>query len=78
VCPFKADHDFILCILGYLGILWFVGDSPIGTRPLFLVGILMTILSIQMISIGVLAELITRHSDSAPTKSAIAEKRGCN
>jgi glycosyltransferase involved in cell wall biosynthesis len=65
-------------ILGYLGILWLVGDSPIGTRPLFFVGILMTILSIQMISIGVLAELITRHSDSAPTKSAISEKRGCN
>ena len=63
-------------ILGYLGILWFIDDSPIGTRPLFSVGILMVILSIQMVSIGVLAELITRHSDSGPSDSAIAEKRG--
>jgi glycosyltransferase involved in cell wall biosynthesis len=65
-------------ILSYLGVLWFFDDNPIGTRPLFFVGILMTILSIQMISIGILAELITRHSDSAPTESAIADKRGCN
>jgi len=63
-------------ILGYLGIIWFVDDSPIGTRPLFSVGILMVILSIQMVSIGVLAELITRHSDAGPTESCIADKRG--
>ncbi|OQK16723.1 glycosyl transferase family 2 [Methyloprofundus sedimenti] len=65
-------------ILSYLGILWLIDDSPIGTRPLFAVGILMVILSIQMISIGVLAELITRHSDSGPSDSAIADKRGCS
>lgn len=63
-------------ILSYLGILWFIDDSPIGTRPLFSVGILMVILSIQMVSIGVLAELITRHSDSGPSDRTIAAKRG--
>jgi len=63
-------------ILGYLGILWCIDDAPIGTRPLFSVGILLEILSIQMVSIGVLAELITRHNDSGPTDNAIADKRG--
>lgn len=63
-------------ILGYLGMLWVVDDSPIGTRPLFSVGILLVILSIQMVSLGVLAELITRHNDLGPTDSAIADKRG--
>ncbi|TXL15978.1 glycosyltransferase [Methylococcaceae bacterium HT4] len=63
-------------ILGYLSILWFTTDTPIGTRPLFFVRILMVILSIQMVSLGVLAELITRHNDSGPTDSAIVDKRG--
>jgi len=63
-------------ILGYLSILWFTGERPIGTRPLFSVGILLEILSIQMISLGVLAELITRHNDIGPSESAIAENRG--
>ncbi len=63
-------------ILSYLGILWLIDDAPIGTRPLFSVGILLEILSIQMISLGVLAELITRHNDSGPSDSAIADKRG--
>ncbi len=63
-------------ILGYLGILWFMGLGPIGTRPLFFIGILLVILSIQMISLGVLAELITRHNDSGPTDNVISEKQG--
>jgi len=64
-------------ILGYLGVLWLTTDVPIGTRPLFSVGILMVILSIQMVSLGVLAELITRHNAPGPTDSAVADKRGC-
>lgn len=63
-------------ILSYLSILWFLGDGPIGTRPLFFVGILMIILSIQMVSLGVLAELITRHNDSGPTDTVISDKQG--
>jgi len=63
-------------ILGYLGVLWFLGLGPIGTRPLFFIGILLVILSIQMISLGVLAELITRHNDSGPTDNVISENQG--
>ena len=50
--------------LAYLVILWFLGLGPIGDRPLLLFGILSTILSVQLISLGVLAELLTRHLDS--------------
>lgn len=49
-------------ILGYLAILWFAGMRPIGNRPLFFVGILLVILSVQLISLGILAELIVKHS----------------
>lgn len=82
----KPGHLFgglgVLCgLLGtgflvYLGILWLMGQGPIGTRPLFSVGILLEILSIQMLSLGFLAELITRHNDSGPSINAIADKRG--
>lgn len=58
-------------ILFYLGVLWLVGDGPIGSRPLFSIGILFEILSIQLISLGILAELITRHSDRRTTASMI-------
>jgi len=43
----------------YLTIGWFMG-IPIGNRPLFFLGILLTILGVQMFSIGLLGEMITR------------------
>lgn len=44
---------------------WFMGETALGNRPLFLGGILLIIVGIQMISIGLLGEMITkaRHSD---------------
>lgn len=50
-----------LGILFYLTCLWFLGFRPIGNRPLFFLGILLTILAVQMISIGLLSELIVRN-----------------
>lgn len=47
-------------ILAYMTILWFLGSRPIGTRPLFFFGIMSIILSVQLISLGILAELIAR------------------
>jgi glycosyltransferase involved in cell wall biosynthesis len=46
-------------ILAYLTILWFMGFA-IGGRPLLLLGFMMIILSVQMLSFGVIAELILR------------------
>lgn len=43
--------------LGYLIVLWFLSDQPIGNRPLLLFGIMAVILSFQLISFGLLAEI---------------------
>ncbi len=48
-------------ILAALAVLWFMGH-PIDSRPLFFLGVLLTIFSVQMVSIGVLAELMIRTS----------------
>ncbi len=63
-------------ILAYLAALWFAGVRPIGTRPLFFVGILLVILSIQLISVGLLAELITHHASKKPPEFAILDRTG--
>lgn len=44
-------------ILGWLSFMWFLGQ-PIGNRPLFTLGVLTTILGIQSVYSGVLAELV--------------------
>lgn len=48
-------------ILSYLSVIWFLGTHPIGNRPLFFLGILLLLLSAQIIATGVLAELINFH-----------------
>lgn len=53
-----------ILIIFYLIILWFLGMGPIGTRPLLFFGIMSVIISVQMISLGILAELITRQTSS--------------
>jgi len=45
-------------ILAYLSIGWFFGHKGIAERPLFYFGILGTLLSAQLVSIGLIAELI--------------------
>ena len=47
-------------ILVYLAGVKFLFDESIGTRPLLLVGFFMVIAGLQMISTGVLAELLAR------------------
>ena len=46
--------------LFYLIVLWFLGHRPIGNRPLLLFGILAVILAVQLISLGLMAELSRR------------------
>jgi glycosyltransferase involved in cell wall biosynthesis len=47
-------------IFFYLGIDKFVMGNDIGTRPLLLVGVMMFLSSLQMITMGILAEMIAR------------------
>lgn len=48
-------------ILVYLTGLWFMGES-IGRRPLLIFGILLVIVGIQLLSLGLLAELLVSNS----------------
>jgi glycosyltransferase involved in cell wall biosynthesis len=49
-------------ILIYLTILKFFESVPISNRPLFMIGILFAIVGIQFISLGLIAEMITKTS----------------
>jgi glycosyltransferase involved in cell wall biosynthesis len=48
-----------LVIDGYLSVLWFLGEGPIGNRPLLVLGTLLILLGIQVLIFGLLAEMIT-------------------
>jgi glycosyltransferase involved in cell wall biosynthesis len=45
-------------VLLYLSVLWFWGHG-IGGRPLFFLGVLLVVVGIQLVSLGLLSELIT-------------------
>ncbi len=44
--------------LGYLTVLWFLGDRPIGNRPLLTLGVLMVLVGLQFFSTGLIAEML--------------------
>jgi glycosyltransferase involved in cell wall biosynthesis len=46
-----------LC-LAYLTVLWFLDMGPIGTRPLLFLGLLLVMVGVQLISTGLLGEMI--------------------
>ena len=60
---FFGGAGFISFVAGfvinlYLSILWILGQRPIGNRPLFFLGILLLIIGIQLISLGLLGEIL--------------------
>jgi glycosyltransferase involved in cell wall biosynthesis len=55
VCSFLG-----IAALMYLTALWFLDLGPIGTRPLMFLGILLTLFGAQLISFGLLAEMISK------------------
>jgi len=61
-------------VLVYLTILWFLEVRPIGGRPLFFLGILLCILSVQMISLGIIAEFFIKSSNLNNVDRFIREK----
>ena len=44
-------------LLGWMGVEWGLGHA-IGTRPALLAGVLLVVVSVQMVSLGLLAELV--------------------
>lgn len=59
----------------YLTVRWFMGEG-IGSRPLFFLGILLVVFGIQVVSLGVLAELITYTSHRPEDPYRIREELG--
>jgi hypothetical protein len=57
-------------VLTYLVVLWFLGQG-IGSRPLLQFGVLLLMLSVQMISLGIIAELLIRISNPRDVTSLI-------
>jgi glycosyltransferase involved in cell wall biosynthesis len=49
-------------ILVYLTVLWFWGEG-IGQRPLLTLGVLLLVVGIQLVSLGLLSELVTSHNE---------------
>jgi hypothetical protein len=58
--------------LAWLAFVKLVLGEPIGGRPLLMIGVLSTISGIQMLTTGVLAEMILRVSNAASHKSSYA------
>ena len=58
----------------YLVVLWFLGGGPIGTRPLLFFGILAVILGAQLVSFGLLAEMLVKVENKFGRDFVIAER----
>lgn len=67
---------FGFLILAYLTVVWFVGLGPIGNRPLLFLGILLITTATQLISVGLVAELIQTSQLSEDRKYVIKELFG--
>ena len=46
--------------LSYLSVLWFMGQRPIGTRPLFIGAVMLILLGVQLLSLGLIGELLLK------------------
>jgi glycosyltransferase involved in cell wall biosynthesis len=62
--------------LSYLIILWFVGQRPIGNRPLLFFGILAIVLAVQLISLGILSEMMLQNMRKDSVTDYIQEAAG--
>lgn len=67
---------FGIGVLSYLSIGWFMGYKGIGTRPLFFFGILGALLSAQLISLGLIAELILYRTNPDEQVGQIQKRLG--
>jgi glycosyltransferase involved in cell wall biosynthesis len=64
-------------VLLYLTVLWFLGH-PVGTRPLLALGVLLTITGVQILCVGLVAEIIVRTTLPRADVFAIRDVRTSN
>lgn len=48
------------CALGYLTVLWFLGQRPIGNRPLLFLGMLSVLFGMQLVVFGLIHEMLVK------------------
>ena len=63
-------------ILSYLTGVWLFTDHPIGTRPLLSLGILLEVLAVQLISLGILSELVLSRTQDHAGPDLVSEQVG--
>jgi glycosyltransferase involved in cell wall biosynthesis len=63
-------------ILLYMSILWFDGVRPIGDRPLMTLGVLLTLMGVQLFSIGFIGEIMRNNYFRAEDEYAIRMTTG--
>jgi len=61
-------------INAYLAVLWLAGQRPIGQRPLLTAGVLLMILGIQLISLGLIGEMIVSRQEGRRRTYSVAER----
>ena len=65
-----------ILILLYLTILWFEGVRPIGDRPLMTLGVLLTLMGVQLFSTGLIGEILRKDNSKADEEYAIRKTAG--
>ncbi|HEY8545284.1 MAG TPA: glycosyltransferase family 2 protein [Acidimicrobiales bacterium] len=65
-------------ILSYLTGVWFLTDDPIGTRPLLFLGILLEVVAVQLLSLGVLSELVQSRTAEQPLVDPVVDRVGAS
>lgn len=63
-------------ILTYLAGVWVFTDNAIGQRPLLQLGILLDLLAVQLVGMGLLAELIIHRTKDPDTTTLVVRRRG--
>jgi hypothetical protein len=60
--------------LVYLAVIWLAGERPIGNRPLLFYSAVLLGVGMQLVCMGILAELVTSYSIRAEDTYSVAER----
>jgi hypothetical protein len=63
-----------IAIDGYLSVLWFLGERPIGDRPLLSLGTLLIVVGLQTFLSGLIGELFVSLMAKQEIKTTIIRK----
>jgi len=63
-------------ILAYLAGVWVFTDQPIGTRPLLALGVLLEMFALQLVSLGILSELVLSRTEPREAPDMVIDQVG--